>query len=310
MKKILLASPVRGGLSTDYVRTLIALLNCSLCRGPNAKYSIEFAWTKGTSVAMARDEYTDLFLKRGDDELIQWDIDLGAADVGHMLSMFERLLSHDVDIVAGPYVGHNFNSQWHGAAASTTESIRPDGLISMAQIPLGFSKIKRRVFEKIKVDAPWLQCVFKDTQMTKAKTGLFEFYPNGIVGPTTGQGKVDRMKAAFKTFKARNALGSGMDDFVTLVQDLEEIVNDSDYSQNIMLGEDYYFCKLARDSGFELFIDNNLIVPHESGVRLPVNNQKILAELSQDWRLANSATPEARNVLLEQLRPLLNTDIP
>lgn len=309
MKKILLASPVRGGLSTDYVRTLIALLNCSLCRGPNAKYSIEFAWTKGTSVAMARDEYTDLFLKRGDDELIQWDIDLGAADVGHMLSMFERLLSHDVDIVAGPYVGHNFNSQWHGAAASTTESIRPDGLISMAQIPIGFSKIKRRVFEKIKVDAPWLQCVFKDTQMTKAKTGLFEFYPNGIVGPTTGQGKVERIKELMKLASLpptdERMIHEGL-----FRQGVFDIVNDSDYSQNIMLGEDYYFCKLARDSGFELFIDNNLIVPHESGVRLPVNNQKILAELSQDWRLHNSATPEARNALLEQLRTLLNTDIP
>ncbi len=236
MKKILLASPVRGGLSTDYVRTLIALLNCSLCKGPNAKYSIEFAWTKGTSVAMARDEYTDLFLKRGDDELLQWDTDLGHSDVGVMLSMFERLLSHDVDIVAAPYVGHNFNSQWHGAAASTTESIREDGLIAMAQIPIGFSKVKRRVFEKIKQDAPWLQCVFKDTQMTKAKTGLFEFYPNGIVGPTTGQGKVERIKELLKTPLPPNHDGALGRYFA-----IETIINDSDYSQNIMLGEDYYF---------------------------------------------------------------------
>ncbi len=304
MKKILLCSPVRGGLGTDYVRTLIALLNSSLCKGPNAKYSIEFAWTKGTSVAMARDEYTDLFLKRGDDELVQWDVDLGHSDVGVMLSMFERLLSHDVDIVAAPYVGHNFNSQWHGAAASTTESIREDGLISMAQIPIGFSKIKRRVFEKIKVDAPWLQCVFKDTQMTKAKTGLFEFYPNGIVGPTTGQGKIERIRAYLRDTPL--SVLNPQKHF----KDIEAIVEDHDYSQNIMLGEDYYFCKLARDSGFELFIDNNLIIPHESGVRLPVNNQKILAELAQDWRLAHTGTPEARNELLAQLKPLLSPDIP
>lgn len=301
MKKILIFSPVRGGLSTDYVRTLIALLNSSLAKGPNAKYQFEFAWTKGTSVAMARDEGTHLFLERGFDEQLSWDIDLGSADVGHMLAMFARLLSHDVDIVAGPYVGHNFNSQWHGAAASTTESIRSDGLISMAQIPIGFSKIKRRVFEKIKADAPWLQCVFKDTQMEKAKTGLFEFYPNGIVGPTTGQGKIERIK---------KVLGEAFTTPADMLHAVKTIVEDWDYSQNIMLGEDYYFCKLARDSGFELFIDNNLIVPHESGVRLPVNNQKILAELSQDWRLHNNATPEARNELLAKLQPLLTPDIP
>ena len=302
MKKILLCSPVRGGLGTDYVRTLIALLNSSLCRGPNAKYSFEFAWTKGTSVAMARDEYTDLFMRRGDDELLQWDLDLCHPDVSVMLSMFERLLSHDVDIVGGAYVGHNFNSQFHGAAAHTSSEMREDGLIPMAQIPIGFSKIKRRVFEKIQKDAPWLRCAFRDT--TVSKPDLFEFYPNGIVGPNTGQGKVERIKEYLAP------LCGNMGNPWVHLNNIKEIVDDKDYSQNIMLGEDYYFCKLARDSGFELFIDNNLIVPHESGVRLPVNNQKILAELAQDWRLAHEGSPEARDELLAKLKPLLSPDIP
>jgi len=304
MKRILVFSPVRGGLPTDYVRSLIALLNSSLNKGPNAKYAIDFAWTMGTSVAMARDEGANLFLQRGDDELVSWDVDLGSKDIPYMLAMFERLLSHDVDIVGGAYVGHNFNSQWHGAAANPDAKMREDGLLPMAQIPLGFSKVKRRVFEGIKKNRPDLEYVFRETQMEKAKPNMFEFYPNGIVGPNTGQGKVERIKALL------GATVGNLDSAWKLLNEVKEIIEDADYSQSVMLGEDFYFCKLARDAGFEMFIDNNLIVPHESGVRLPVNNQKILSELSQEWRLHNDAKPEQVAELLKQMSPLLNQQIP
>jgi hypothetical protein len=302
MKRILVFSPVRSGLSTDYCRSLIALLNSSLAKGPNAKYAIDFAWTSGTSVAMARDEGTDLFLRRGDDELISWDVDLGHKDPATMVSMFARLLSHDVDIVAAPYVGHNFNSQWHGAASGVTAKVRPDGLIHMQQIPLGFSKKKRCVFEKIKADNPHLQYVFKDTHMDKAKTGMFEFYPNGIYGPTTGQSKIERIK---EILKEKPTVAS-----FEIMEEISRIVYDPDHSKNILLGEDYYFCELAKKSGFDLFIDNNLIVPHRSDVLLPVNNQKILQELGQNWRLKGDADPTKASYHLSRLETLLTADIP
>lgn len=304
MKKILIASPCRGGLSPSYVRSVIGLLNSSLCAGKNAQYKLDFAWTSGTSVAMARDELANLFLERGDDELISWDVDLGHPDPKVMLSMFARLLSHDVDIVGGAYVGHNFLSQWHGAAASDGEKMNENGLLKMAQIPLGFSKVKRRVFEKIKQDNPWLQYVFKETNMNKQRGGMTEFYPNGLVGPNTGQGKVDRIR---KVLTSPNFI---YEHPKTNLDRVIEIIDDDDYSQTVMLGEDFYFCRLAREAGFEMFIDNNLITPHESHVRLPVKNQDILAELSQEWRLSNDAKPEELKQLIELLTPHLSKDIP
>jgi len=270
MKKILVASPVRGGLSPSYVRACISLLNSTLCNGKNAPYKIDFAWTSGTSVAMARCEIANLFLQRGDDELVSWDIDLGGNDPALMLSMFARLLSHDVDIVGGAYVGHNFLSQWHGAAISPDAKMDEKGLLRMGQIPLGFSKVKRKVFEKIKSDHPYLQYVFKETGMAKAKEGMFEFYPNGLVGPNTGQGKVDRIREVLRRVASPDIVP---DSTISRYEEIRAIINDSDYSQSILLGEDFYFCKLARDSGFELYIDNNLIVPHKTDVMLPVNNR-------------------------------------
>jgi len=304
MKKILVFSPVRGCVPVNYMRGIIALLNSSLCKGPNPEYHFECAWTSGTSVAMARCEGADLFMRRGDDELISWDIDLGIPDPQILVSMFARLLSHDVDIVGGAYVGHNFNSQWHGAATSPDAKMNERGLLPMAQIPLGFSKVKRRVFEKIKKDNPHLEYVFRETQMEQAKPNMFEFYPNGVVGPNTGQGKVERIKEVLKDYKTCAA------NFADYLDRIHAIVHDNDYSKNVLMGEDFYFCKLARDSGFELFIDNNLLVPHKSEVLLPVKNQDLLKELLQEWRLANNANPEEVKALIAKLRPHLNNDIP
>jgi len=250
---------------------------------------------------MARDEIANLFLTRGDDELLFWDIDLGVSDPSVMVSMFARLLSHDVDMVAGAYVGHNFKSQWHGAAASTDAKADANGLLAMAQLPLGFSKTKRHVFETVRKNNPWLEYVFLETCMEKPKTGMFEFFPNGIAGPNTGQGKIDRIGKLTKEYKG--------DDWGQLVRDICKVVDDRDYSQNILLGEDFYFCRLVRESGFQMFTDNNLLVPHKTDVLLPVKNQDILTELSQEWRLANEGNPGEVKALIEKLRPNLAKDM-
>jgi hypothetical protein len=92
--------------------------------------------------------------------------------------------------------------------------------------------------------------------------------------------------------------------------DIKCIIDDNDYSQNIMMGEDFYFCKLAREAGVKLHIDNNLIVSHSSSIRLPVKNQDICEALKEQWRLHNNANPEEVIALVDKLAPLLNTDIP
>ena len=313
MKKILVASPVRGGLSPAYVRATIALLNSTLCRGKDAPYAIDFAWTSGTSVAMARDEIANLLLRRGDDEIVFWDIDLGVNDPQMMVSMFNRLLSHDVDIVGGAYVGHGFPSKFHGAAHDTNQTILPNGLIKMAQIPLGFSKTKKEVFHKIKSAYPYLEYVFKETEMEAPKAGMFEFFPNGVVGPNTGQGKVDRIKKAIKTIEAEYTIDLKQCEDLSIILKstaaILEIVNDNDYSQNVMLGEDFYFCRLAREAGVELFIDNNLIVPHSTDVRLPVKNQMLLNAIAVEWRWEGGVKSEEVFVHLNALRKMLIQEI-
>lgn len=292
MKRILICTPLKGGLSPTYTRGLISLLFAKM----GGQYRFDCAWTSGTSVAMARDELACLFLERGDDEMIFLDKDLGATDPQMMLAMYARLLGHDVDVVAGQYVGHDFNSHFHGAVMDEGE-LGPNGLMKMAQIPLGFSKIKRGAFLKIKEAHPHRRYAVKQTVDNVPTLNRFEFFPNGVVGPCTAEGKLERLKAIIKP---KNTVAS-----FELMDEITSILYDDRYETNYMLGEDFYFCKLAREAGVDLYIDNNMIIPHETSIRLPVTNSQLLAVFSEQWRWADGTKPEEVSATVEALKRLL-----
>ena len=285
MKKILIASPVRGGVSPTYVRNLIAILMA------NWDGRVQFNWaaTTGTSVAWARDELVDTMLSMNYDGILFWDVDLGTDDPKMMVAAVARLFSHDVDIVGAAYVGHNVSSQFHGA--NVNQPVRDDGLMAMGQIPIGFSLIRTNVFKAIRKKFPWHEYIQKETGVKPPKK-MFEYFPTGIVGPNTAQGKLERIVAEMKSDKPDEDL---------LVR-IETIVNDNRYETNHVLGEDFYFCALARMAGFDLFIDNNMIIPHDSKVKLPIGMDELIFTLDESWRYKDNVSPEMVKDILSKLK--------
>ncbi len=298
---------MRGGVSQSYVRALLSLHFTKMNRimgGPNAPWEIIWASTSGTSVNLARDELADLAIKQNYDVLAFWDIDLGVFDPQIMLSMFARLFSHDVDgVVAAQYVGHKFISGWHGAAADKEPVPRPDGLMEMGQIPIGFSTIPVSCLKKIREYHKHREYAIRETGDAVPKGKMFEYFPIGINGPCSDRGKIERLCAIIKDENPTVASFEVMDE-------IRKILWDDRYETNFLLGEDYGFCKMAREAGVKLYIDNNLIVPHESSVRLPVRNQDLITELGHEWRLHNDAKPEEVKELLRKLAPMLSADMP
>ena len=304
MKKILIASPIRGGVSPTYVRSLMNLLFSRLNKiggGPNAPYEMQWASTSGTTVAMARDELAKVAISGGSEEIVYWDVDINSDNPNTQLAMWARLLSHDVDVVGGQYVGHNFNSKFHGAATDGAE-LRPDGLLEMGQIPLGFSKIKVSALLKIKAALPWRTYLLKQTDDDAGKPDMFEFFPNGLVGSCTSEGKLLRIVETMRNYK-KSATNSG-----ELLDTINVILRDNRYDTSIMLGEDFYFCKLCRDTGVKLYIDNNMIVPHVSNVRLPVPNSVVLDSLCEKWRWSDTIMESEVMHLIETLRSKMASD--
>lgn len=298
MKKILLASPIRGGVSSHYVSCLMAAILANW----QGRYSIKWAATSGTSVALARDELADVFKRQNFDRLVFWDVDLVPEVPTVFLSMLERLLSHDVDIVAAQYVGHKFPGAFHGAVADDGAVPRADGLLPMAQIPLGFSAITKEAFAKIEAAHPYLRYQFRQTEDKATRPNMFEFFPTGIDGPCSGQGKVNRIRDVLKNY------GKHAANFSEYLEQIHVIVNDDRYESNILLGEDYFFCKLARDAGIPLYIDNNVIVPHLSHIRLPVANSALLASLGEEWRYRDNVMISEVEHLIEGVRGKMTGD--
>ena len=309
MKKILLATPVKGGCSINYIKSIIVLHFSKANKifgGPDAPYDFRWGATAGTSVNLARDELACLAIKGGFDGILWQDKDLGSYDDQTMLDMYMRLLSHSQrgveGIVAGQYVGHKFISEFHGAVEHAGKMPDQFGLLEMAQMPVGFCYMPMKDLLKIKAASPWRRYYFRETGMEKGKE-MHEFFPIGIAGPCSSEGKMERLRTLFKES------GNGAEPR-DLLKKVCAIVDDNHYETNIQLGEDYYFCKLAREAGVKLYLDNNLIVPHTSEIRLPVNNQDILSAVGEEWRLHNDAKPEQVKELVEKLRPLLSMDIP
>ena len=304
MKKILIASPIRGGVSPTYVRSLMNLLFSKLNKiggGPNAPYEFQWASTSGTTVAMARDELCQVAITGGYEEIVFWDVDMHSDNPSMQLAIWQRLLGHDVDIVGGQYVGHNFTSKFHGAVVENSQ-LRSDGLLEMAQIPLGFSKIKVSGLLKIREAMPHHRYMLKQTDDKLGKPDMFEFFPNGRIGPCTGEGKVRRIKEVLGDYKTAPA------NFSELLDKIAFIIEDARYESTIMLGEDFYFCKLARESGLKLYVDNNMIVPHESNIRLPVVNSLLLEALHEEWRWGDKVMASEVEHLIEGLRSKLSRD--
>jgi len=299
-ERILIASPVRGGVSPAYVRNLTAVLGANWV----GRFKFDWAATTGTSVAWARDELAETAVRGGFDRIFWWDIDILFPDPKVHVSAVARLLNHDVDAVAAAYAGHNPLSQFHGA--NRGEAVREDGLMSMGQIPIGFSVIKTKVFKKLRETHPWHEYLLKETGMRDSRPKMFEYFPTGVVGPNSSYGKIDRVKDALA--KRAKVSGISHDADQDLIEAVHQIINDKDYSGNFVLGEDFYFCKNAIEAGFTLYIDNNMIAPHESKVLLPLQTQTLLDGLTEDWRFADNVNTSEVRALVGQLSEKMAKD--
>lgn len=300
-ERILLVTPLKGGLSPEYVVNLIAVLRSN----SKGRYLWEWQIRTGTSVALARNELVVPVVVGKFDRCVFWDADVGDTDPNMMMAMFYRLLSHDVDVVAAAYVARTLKSYFHGGKV---EGAMPNanGLMAMQQMPLGFSAIRTRAFTKIMEKFPERRYLMKQPEDSELPPNMFEFFPTGICGPCTGDGKVARIKDALLIRTKAGGINHDADQ--DLIESVHKIINDTAYETNYMLGEDFYFCKLAREAGVNLWLDNNLVVPHETTLRLPLHSNEMLDALEEEWRHDINAPLDKVKEKISELRALMAKD--
>lgn len=142
MKKIMIATPVRGECAADFTSSLTSTIFLLKSKG------IDTAWAPaggGDAVHTKRNKLTQLFRNSTQfDEILWWDSDTGVEPDDVL-----RLVCHDRDIVAG--VSPYRESDNQGFPIVVTKDRPPDeaGLIETDLIGAAMLKIKREVFDRL-----------------------------------------------------------------------------------------------------------------------------------------------------------------
>jgi hypothetical protein len=273
MRKILIATPLKGEIPPPYVQTLITLL---FSRMPDTKFI--WAFVGGTTVQWARDECVTAAVKYQCTHILFWDKDLKPT-----MEQVMRLLSHDVDVVASLYVKRNLNTHWHVFGDPQNKEERTDGLMKVLKVAIGFSLIKVSAFEK-------LRSFFPERQYFKHDGGedpvtLHEFFPMGIVGKNSNDGKLRRIRELAKSVEwDSGGPGGSMGNAGSVMYKIATILAEADYSENQIRGEDFYFCEMCVEAGVPMYVDTELIIAHTGEIDLPIPTPQLLAMLKEDWR--------------------------
>jgi hypothetical protein len=253
MKKLLLATPLREGASSNYIQELMDIAN----RGVPG-YEVQTIFIAGPSVNFARNEIAYYAVEHGFDELVQVDEDLM-----HWGRNLPRLMSHDVDVVGGVYCKKRPGKPtWLFTPMPKVGGVQvsDNGLIECSGIATGFLRCRVEVLNKIMRDNPERQFYAKATEQDPVSTRC-DWFPMGVVGEGSHESRLR---------KIRELLEAGAD-----VNQIKQVA--FDYAPpGRLLGEDYYFCALARRSGFKVYADLGMgVLPHIGNSAYPITQEMV-----------------------------------
>lgn len=264
--RVLIVTPLKGDVSRHYNKTMVELLTATI-----PGFTLGHVFMTGNCVMGARDWGAWRLEAEGWDKLLFWDADLNPTPAD-----FVRLLAHDKDFVCGAYCKREVETHWHFFPVNPGAEIQPNGLWQMNQAAIGFSLIDQDVFARIKAAHPEL--TYTNQEQGTGKTQLQQYFPWQIVGPNSNLGKIERIKKFLdgKMDRPFNA--------TELLIEISGIVDDDDYSQSLMQGEDYGFCRLAREVGVEIWLDTKLVVPHTGECDYPIAHEDLIRMIAEPWR--------------------------
>lgn len=264
--RVLIVTPLKGDISRHYSKTLIELLN-----GQIEGFTLGHVFMTGNCVMGARDWGAYKLETEGWDKLVFWDADLNPTPAD-----FVRLLAHPESFVCAPYCKREVETNWHFFPVTPETEIQPSGLWQMNQAAIGFSVIDKSVFARIKAAHPEL--TYTNQEQGVGKTQLQQYFPWQVVGPNSNLGKITALKKFLNGKMDRPFNGT------ELLIEISQIMDADDYKENLMQGEDYGFCRLARECGVEIWLDTKLVVPHLGECEFPIAHEDLVRMIAEPWR--------------------------
>lgn len=261
-RKILIATPIKGGISARYQGGFLEIL-----RKKDPELELDYCFHEGTSINFARNECCHYAIKIGAREIVFIDEDMGFYHDEHWV----RILSHvDVDIVAGLYCKKfGGDPTWLLNLKDGYEIDPKTGLCEVEEIACGFMKVRvDTVLTKMVAGFPELEYYvkFKGENDPGDRNTCHEFFPMGVLGPRSHGARLERVKMELRRFVADQTKMNPVD----VLANIEEACFDEQKPGNLF-GEDYYFCRQARACGIKIHADFGMApVPHIGRIPFPI----------------------------------------
>jgi hypothetical protein len=283
-RRCLIASPGKSNLGLHYITLFEALIRKGV-PGWTFEYLVEGA---NSALNVARNLLAHDAIKKGFDRMLMLDTDHPAT-----LEHVTRILSHDheeVPIVSGLYCmkrpGRPF---FLGIKA---KGAKPDsrGLLRADFLPTGFLSVSVAALRKIAETHPEREFYVQDDVLTPAprptRETMFEFFPIGVKGPRTAEARLRKIKAILRPGRAipMEKMGETLMGVINIMSAAQPPGN--------LLGEDYYFGRLATESGIPMYLDVNCLVPHIGGISYPLTDPSLIATGCDEIPEADAAMQE------------------
>lgn len=258
----MVSSPVKGKLPMFYYKNV---LQYGMNKIPGVK--LYYSTLEGPAIQVARNQIVQYARKQGVDELVMIDVDVDVP-----WEAFQRLLSHDVDIVCGLYSRRTMDTHWHVHPLNDKEVEDERGLLRVYQAAVGLSKIKMSVFDRLEKAYP--DRVGELIEGGVLGERLCEFFPMELMGKNTPGGRLLAIKELLKQDLPH-------EEKVKLIN-IEAHIQHPE--QNQFIGEDYGFCCLARNAGIPIYLDTHLVLKHEGTAMFPLETKQLLKMIEEPWR--------------------------
>lgn len=262
MRKIAIATPVKAGLDTNYMAGLVPVLVRRWEGIEILHYQLG-----GTCVSFARNELVHYARKEGCHEIVFID-----SDMGWNLDDFLRLISHeDYDIIAGLYCKRKPGLPvWLLNPMPGAEMNNETGVCEVEDVATGFMKIKiNTVFPRLEAAFPHLEFAIEEKSTGKPST-CWEFFRIGCDGPRTPEARLVRIKGILDKAVDLQVHDDPLFYAESLLTTLNKACHD-EQPPSVLRGEDYFFCKMAREVGLKVFVDyGHRPIPHIGDCPFPI----------------------------------------
>lgn len=255
MRSVLIATPIRNGTDSNYVRSLIASLQAEL------PFRLHFEVVGNTYVSFARNTLAAWAIEHDFDDVLWVDDDM-LYTVEHL----RRILSHPQDIIVGAVYCKRKpgEPEWLFVPKLDARQL-PSGLLECTGVATGFLRTPVSLLRKMADRFPDRRYRHQHPT-TKAESVRTEFFPMGLVGPGTAEGRLEsiRYTLADESLKANDLL----------IQIREAAFGIRE--PGMLRGEDYYFCRLARQAGIQVFVDLGMQpIQHVGSVPFPITPEMV-----------------------------------